>query len=95
MLRHTLTGRVQKGDCRRRICDSLANVRPVLTSHDSRDSFDDQHIGALQEILQPHLDHVVLGALQTLAAQSVCTKVDAWPYKMFSEHELGVRHGRV
>lgn len=53
------------------------------------------NIGALQVILQTHVDYVVLGALQTLEAQSVCRKVDAWPSKMFSEHELGVRHGRV
>lgn len=95
MLRQTLTGRVQKGDWKRRICDSLANVRLVLTSHDSRDGFDDQHIGALQGILQSHLDDVVSGALQTLEAQSVCAKVDAWPCNMFPKYEIGVRHHRV
>lgn len=95
MLRQTLTGRVQKGDCRRRICDSLINVRPVLTSRDSRDSFSDQQHWCLTGNPTTHLNDVVLGALQTLEAQSVCAKVDAWPYNMFPEHEIGVRHHRV
>lgn len=94
MLRQTLTGRVQKGDCRSRICDSLVNVQPVLTSRDSRDSFSDQHITDLQAFLQFHLNDVVLGSADARGAVRV-REVDAWPQNMFPEHEIGVRHDCV
>jgi len=69
MLRQTLTGRVQKGDWRRRMSYSLVNTRPVVTSQYSRE-VQNQHIADLQNILQ------IFSTLESVGteAQSVYTR---------------------